>query len=465
MNGLLFLYGPPASGKTTLGARLAAALGCRFLDLDEEIERRAGMPVGEIFARDGEPAFRKIEGRTLADVVAARDATPGGMVVALGGGTLLDVANRNLAESAGNVWRMETPPRRELERRLASQPGKRPLGDKSAERAAHYASFRSTVAETFDLGDSLVVIGEGLAGIARFARLAVADSNVAPIVRDGLDGTPLHVIAAGEGNKRPDTVAGIWRAMHGHGLGRRDYAMAIGGGVTGDLTGFAAATWMRGIPWINAPTSLLAMVDASTGGKTGCDLDEGKNLVGAFHPPRLVAIDVLALRTLPKRELVSGQAEMIKHEVISGRLRTSISEMPSAREIADNLSVKVEIVREDPKETRGRRLLLNCGHTVGHALEVASGYSISHGEAVAAGCVEEARIAARLGLAGHDFPAELEGRFRAAGLTASTGRFSLGDLAPYMRSDKKRVGNKVAFALPCAFGDVRPVMLDPGNLP
>lgn len=462
MSGLIFLYGPPACGKTTLGARLAAALGCRFTDLDAEIERRAGMPVSEIFSRNGEAGFRKMEGMALAETAASAN---GGLVVALGGGTLLDPANRSIAEGAGCVWRIEAPPPEELARRIASQPGVRPLGNKAAERAAHYASFPSAIARTFDLGDSLVVVGSGLHGVEGFARLAVTDSNLAGIRRAGFGEIPLHVIPAGEEGKRLETVAGIWRAMHSRGLGRRDAVAAIGGGVTGDLTGFAAATWMRGIPWINIPTSLLAMVDASTGGKTGCDLDIGKNLVGAFHPPRLVAIDVRTLESLPERELACGQAEMIKHEVISGRLRPSIAGIPSAAEIAENLSVKVGIVREDPNETKGRRLLLNCGHTVGHALEAASHYSIAHGEAVAIGCVAEAGIAARLGLAHRNFPAALEARFREAGLPTSLGKFTLAGLAPFMRSDKKRVGDGVVFALPCAFGDVRPVMLDPGSLP
>jgi len=244
------------------------------------------------------------------------------------------------------------------------------------------------------------------------------------------------------------------------GLGRADTVVAVGGGVTGDLTGFAAATWMRGIDWINVPTTLLSMVDASTGGKTGCDLPEGKNLAGAFHPPKLVVVDVDFLSTLSPALVSDGRAEMIKHEVIGG-VRSESTGVPSAAEVAANLMVKVGIVREDPFERLGRRILLNCGHTVAHAVEKATGYAVSHGSAVAIGCVEEARIAVERGLAAPSWPDELAARFASAGLpTALPEGLSLGALVPLMRGDKKRAGATVVFALPCGWGDVRGVPID-----
>lgn len=461
----IFLYGPPASGKTTLGARLAAALAWRFIDLDGEIERRSGRAIPEIFAREGEATFRELERQTLAAVAESRKEDRGGLIVALGGGTLLNPECKAVAEACGKIWLLEAPDDAELERRIASRPGSRPLGNRAKERAAHYASFPARVTASFDLVDSLVVVGTGLEGFEAGAKAAVADENLAGIYSDFLAGLPLFAIPAGECNKRLETVMGIWRHFAASGIGRSDAILAFGGGITGDLCGFAAATWMRGVPWINAPTSLLAMVDASTGGKTGCDLDEGKNLIGAFHSPRLVVIDAARLSSLPERELACGQAEMIKHEIISGRCRTSIAKIPDAKEIASNLSVKVGIVRQDPFETKGLRALLNCGHTIGHALETASGYSLSHGEAVAIGCVEEAKLAVRLGFAHDNFPKALAERFAAAGLPTSLGGFTLDSLAPLMLSDKKKVGGKVAFALPCAFGDVRSVLLDPMELP
>ena len=449
MKNLIFLYGAPASGKTTLGRKLGAALGAAFVDLDAEIVAREGRPIPDIFATDGERVFRDIEARTLAAVI---DAAAGRTVVSLGGGTLLRDANRALCERAGTVFCLDTPDEAELARRIGSAAGSRPLGNKARERAPHYASFPNRVAASFDLDGSLVVVGNGLARALLGATPFVADGTVAELYKDTLP-APLATIPSGEVHKTPATVAGLWRAFARAGLGRRDTVAAVGGGVTGDLTGFAAATWMRGIDWINFPTTLLAMVDASTGGKTGCDLPEGKNLAGAFPSPNLGVIDTDFLQTLPPDVLADGRAEMIKHEAIGGRGR---------EKIADNLAVKVALVREDPFEKTGRRLLLNCGHTIGHAVEKLSGYAISHGSAVAIGCVAEARLAVRFGLAPAGWPDEFAARFRAAGLpTELPEGLTEADLVPVMRGDKKKAADGVVtFALPCGWGDVRAVRVD-----
>ena len=449
MKNLIFLYGAPASGKTTLGQKLGAALGAAFVDLDAEIVAREGRPIPTIFATDGEPAFRDIEARTLAAVV---DAATGTTVVSLGGGTLLRDANRALCERAGTVVCLDTPDDAELARRIGSAAGSRPLGNKARERAPHYASFPNRVAASFDLGNSLVVVGNGLARALLGSTPFVADGTVAELYRDKLP-APLATIPSGEVHKTPATVASLWHAFARAGLGRADTVAAVGGGVTGDLTGFAAATWMRGIDWINFPTTLLAMVDASTGGKTGCDLPEGKNLAGAFHSPKLVVIDTDFLKTLPPDVLADGRAEMIKHEAIGGRGKETV---------ADNLAVKVGLVREDPFEKTGRRLLLNCGHTIGHAVEKLSDYAISHGSAVAIGCVAEARLAVRFGLAPAGWPDEFAARFRAAGLpTELPAGLTEADLIPVMRGDKKKAaGGVVTFALPCGWGDVRAVRVN-----
>ena len=481
---MIFLTGAPASGKTTLGRRLAAALGVPFTDLDAEIVRRAGRSIPEIFSADGEAAFRDIESQTLAAV--ADDATTG--VVALGGGTLLRDANRALCEKAGAVFCLDTPSEEELARRLGAAAGTRPLGDRAKERAAHYASFPNRVAGWFDLGNSLVVVGEGIAPAILAGKRVVADATVADLWKEKLGLNLVATIPSGEQHKTIQTVASLWGAFAKAGLGRKDVVTALGGGVTGDLTGFAAATWMRGIDWINVPTTLLSMVDASTGGKTGCDLPEGKNLAGAFHAPKLVVIDVDFLKTLPPKILRDGKAEMIKHEIIdahgasmkvekwkSGKVEKLAEGVPSAREIYDNLAVKVGIVREDPFETKGKRLLLNCGHTVGHAIEKATNYALSHGEAVAIGCVEEAKIAVRRGLAPKEWPSELAAAFAAVGFEMPNSNrqprvardtrvprapISLTSLVPLMKGDKKRAGSVVTFALPCGWGDVRAVPID-----
>ena len=476
MGNIVFLYGAPASGKTTLGKRLAAALKTSFIDLDAVIIDRAGKSIPEIFASEGEEGFRNRESETLALVVASSSEA----VIALGGGTLLRDANRALCEEKGVVWCLDTPSEAELARRIGSAPGSRPLGDKARERAPHYASFPNRVAAFFEAGDSLVVVGKSIAAAVLPRYPVVADSTVAKLYeqmfsdsseigRDRTPGDPRRsrsprptVIPSGEEHKTIETVCGLWKAFAEKGLGRKDVVCALGGGVTGDLTGFAAATWMRGIDWVNVPTTLLAMVDASTGGKTGCDLPEGKNLAGAFHAPRLVVIDTDFLKTLPAEILASGCAEMIKHWIIGGENRSGLS--PSPKSIAENLMVKVNIVREDPFETKGRRLLLNCGHTVAHAVEKLSDYKVSHGEAVAIGCVEEARLAVKLGLAKSEWPDELAAVFSAAKLpTKLPDGMSFEMMKPVMRGDKKRAGDVVTFALPCGWGDVRAVPVDLGK--
>ncbi len=284
----------------------------------------------------------------------------------------------------------------------------------------------------------------------------VIDSGVAAAYPE-LAAKAICVIPTGEEHKTIETIEMIWNAFAKKGLGRKDHVTAIGGGVTGDLTGFAAATWMRGIDWVNIPTTLLAMVDASYGGKTACDLACGKNMAGAFHPPRQVIIDTNFLKTLPPRRLADGRAEMIKHEIIGGLPHTSdVSGVPTADEIKANLAVKIRTVRADPLEKTGERMKLNCGHTVAHAIEKATNYAVSHGEAVAIGCVEEARLAARLNLAPETWAEEIAARFAAAHLpTTLPDGLTFESLKPLMKGDKKREGNVVVFALSCGWGDVR----------
>ena len=453
----IYIYGPPASGKSTLARALAEALQCKALDTDALIVARAGCPISEIFANYGEEHFRELE--TMSLMEAIEQSRKERCVVALGGGTLLRQSNREACEKAGTVICLDAPPQDELNRRLGLAPGSRPLGDKSRERAPHYASFGKRIAASFKLTDSLVLVGCGLAETFDVPERTVFDANVAKI-HSFAENDVLGIIPSGEVYKTPATVMNLWHCFAKAGIGRRDVVMACGGGVTGDLTGFAAATWMRGVPWFNFPTTLLSMLDASTGGKTGCDLPEGKNLAGAFHSPRLVVVDTDFLETLPSRELNSGYAELLKHCIISGKEPCPVEKLTPAA-IADNLSVKVEIVREDPFERTGRRILLNCGHTVGHAVESAMDYAISHGEAVAIGCVEEARLAVRLGLANPEWPKELVELFKSAGLPFKMPEtLSFDGLKERMRGDKKRSGNTVTFALPCGWGEVRSVPVD-----
>ena len=352
----LFLYGPPGSGKSTIGRLLAARLGLPFTDLDAVIVETAGRPIPQIFAEEGESGFRAREKQALADM-AARPRH----IVALGGGALLNPECRDLAEANGEVLCLACT-LEALCHRIDNAPGSRPLAGNHAaleklmaSRAAHYASFPrrldvssgtpETLAEAaetlfgawrIDSGDvpSLVFadrnlisgLGEEIVSLGLGKRaVVVCDANTDPLYGDRVEAslraagveTFRTVIAAGESTKTLATVQSIWGAFLRAGLARDDFAVAVGGGVTGDLTGFAAATWMRGIRWVNVSTTLLSMVDASTGGKTGCDLPEAKNLVGAFHSPSLVFADVDTLATLPAREVRCGLAEAIKHAFIA----------------------------------------------------------------------------------------------------------------------------------------------------
>ena len=305
--------------------------------------------------------------------------------------------------------------------------------------------------------------------------------RLAPRVVDALEragvAARLFAIPAGEETKTLATVQTIWGAFQSAGLGRADFAVAVGGGVVGDMAGFAAATWMRGIPWLNVSTTLLSMVDASTGGKTGCDLPGAKNMVGAFHSPALVLADVSTLLTLPVREGRCGLAEAVKHALIANPpgLREGLARFAALRNrlgdatladfsedlpalasfVAHALAVKVDFVRRDPFE-KGDRAKLNLGHTVGHAVEVATDFGVQHGEAVAIGTVEEARLAVRLGLAAPDWPDEVAAAFASVGLpTALPDGLTFASLAEIMRRDKKKADGRIRFALPCGWGDVR----------
>ena len=495
----LFLYGPPGSGKSTIGRLLAARLGLPFTDLDSVIVETAGCPIPQIFAEEGEPGFRAREKQALADTAARPQH-----VVALGGGALLNPECRVLAEANGEVLCLACT-LESLCHRIDNAPGARPLAGNHAaleqlmaNRAAHYASFPrrldvtngtpealAEAAETLfgawriDSGDvpSLVFAGGNLIsglgeevtslGLGKRA-VVVCDANTDPLYGDRVEAslraagveTFRTVIAAGESTKTLATVQSIWGAFLRAGLARDDFAVAVGGGVTGDLTGFAAATWMRGIRWVNVSTTLLSMVDASTGGKTGCDLPEAKNLVGAFHSPSLVLADVDTLATLPAREVRCGLAEAIKHAFIAdpGLLESlSIFEGRDKRAtfVARALAVKVRCVREDPLE-KNIRGTLNLGHTVGHAVEIVSNFTIQHGEAVAIGTVEEARLAVRLGLAPADWPDQVAAPFARVGLPVTLPEgCTFESLVPIMKRDKKKKGGVVRFALPCAPGDVR----------
>jgi 3-dehydroquinate synthase len=284
-------------------------------------------------------------------------------------------------------------------------------------------------------------------------------------VAEGLRDTGYDVaqenVPTGERAKRPATLERIWRSLLAGGLERGSTVVALGGGVVGDVAGLAAATLLRGLAWVILPTSLLAMVDSSLGGKTGIDLPEGKNLVGAFHPPRLVLADPDLLRTLPEREWRCGMAEVVKHGVIGdegllARCREGLEAVrrdPSAI-VGRAMAVKIRRIEADPWE-QGARAALNFGHTIGHALERAAGFRLRHGEAVAIGMVVEARLAARIGLADRRLADEIASVLIGLGLPTKVPRgVRAGDLRAAAGFDKKRRNGEVLFALPRRLGEM-----------
>ena len=262
---------------------------------------------------------------------------------------------------------------------------------------------------------------------------------------------------AGEWNKTRAQWETLTDAMGAAGTGRDGAVITLGGGVTGDLGGFVASTYRRGIPYVQLPTSLLAMVDSSIGGKTGVDTPQGKNLVGAFHQPRAVIADVAFLRTLPAPHVRAGLAEAVKHGAIAdaalfhriGALHTAILDgRPEALEeiVAQSVGIKARVVGRDPLEG-GARAILNFGHTVGHALETVSGYALLHGEALAIGMVVEATLGTAMGITREGTAAALRDSLQALDLPTTMPDTTPADLLAVMAHDKKARGGTVKFAL------------------
>ena len=338
------------------------------------------------------------------------------------------------------------------------------------------------------LGYSILVETDALARLADLVRAhapahryaVVTDGNVAPRyltrVRDALvaaagngpaGANAVHtvVIPPGEEHKTREQWATITDDLLAHGCARDTTIVALGGGVIGDLAGFVAATYMRGVPVVQIPTTLLAMVDASVGGKTAVDTPAGKNTVGAFHPPAVVVIDPATLASLPTRELRAGLAEVIKHGVIADGAEIDAARAlapaleagqapPAALEslIERSVRIKANVVAADEHE-HGLRKVLNFGHTVGHGVEAASSYTLLHGEAIAIGIVAEARVAEQVGVASAGTAEAIEDAVTAVGLPSRIP----GELAPerviaLMQSDKKRRRGLLEYALPERLG-------------
>ncbi len=498
----IFLYGPPGTGKSTVGKKLADRLKLSFIDLDRIIEKNAGMSISQIMEQQGESAFRDLETATLKEFSHTPDPSLSGRgesVIALGGGALLRDENRALAESNGRVVLLKAE-LITLLNRLSHDAGKRPLlnGDlreklslllakrkehynsfhllahvdgKSAEENAHQVQVILGRHHLSAMGEYDAIVGQvsNLTNLPMQSPIIVTDENVAKFQAEkvvavlrasGFDPKVLTV-PAGEAYKNLETVSKLWQGFLEAGLDRKSTVIALGGGVIGDMAGFAAATYMRGVGWVGVPTTLLSMVDASLGGKTGFDLPEGKNLIGSFYPPKLVLADPQLLMTLPEAELISGMAEVVKHGIISdpelfnlcGRglnwVKSNLEEI-----VKRAMAVKIKIIEDDPYE-QGFRAALNLGHTVGHAVELVSGFQLRHGEAVSVGLVAEAKLAERLTVAGKGLSEAVAESLSALGLPIHIPKdLPRDELIRAMRMDKKKSKGVVRFALPVEIGKV-----------
>lgn len=280
----------------------------------------------------------------------------------------------------------------------------------------------------------------------------------------GYDPTPI-ILPPGERTKTLGTIAKILDVLAKHKFERQSLLLALGGGVIGDVTGFAAAIYQRGIPFVQVPTTLVAQVDSSVGGKTGVDHRLGKNLIGAFYQPRAVLIDPLTLRTLPRRERIAGLAEVIKYGIIADEkffafLEKEISallkleEAPVTHVIKRSCEIKAQVVAGDERES-DRRRILNYGHTIGHALESLGGYrGLIHGEAVGVGLVQEADLACHMGLCGDEVVQRIRDLVQRAGLSDRVAPISFKSLWSAMQHDKKVVGGRVIGVWPVRIGEV-----------
>jgi shikimate kinase / 3-dehydroquinate synthase len=508
---LFFLYGPPGSGKSTLGKLLSDRFQLPFYDLDQEIEAHCHKTIADIFAQDGELTFRREEAERLDEILQRKKG-----IVALGGGALLNTTSREAVEKAGSVLCV-TAELSTLFRRMQNQSVIRPLldGDQGAEqrlsaliqkRADHYASFSNQLDTTtltqeeagwqaqvkfgsfhvhgMGSGYDVRVIPGGLDLLGHLMHeygftgqvALVCDETVGKLYAERAAqalqacSCVVHpiIFPAGEKHKTIQTISNLWEGFINSGLDRGSTVVALGGGVVSDLAGFAAATYLRGIRWVAVPTTLLSMADASLGGKTGADLPQGKNLVGAFHPPALVLTDPELLWTLPDRELRSGLAEVVKHGILADErlfarcmqgweaIAHSSMSQPDWNELVRRaISVKIRYIEADPYE-KGIRAALNLGHTIGHAVERASDFSISHGEAVSIGMVAEAQLAEKIQLAQPGLSVSIASVLEGLGLPVHIPpEINAQAVLKYLQVDKKRTAGTVRFALPAAIGDVR----------
>jgi len=506
----IFLIGFMGAGKSTVGPHLSRLLGRPFVDLDDIIAAQQQRSIAQIFEDDGEDAFRGLETAALETLAEAAPS-----IVACGGGIVVSQASRARMRELGTVVYLRTTVAETFAR--ISDRTSRPLlaGEDAAETAAALLGERSELYERTadldidtvgrkpadiarDIADRLVAecliesrnltvhvsvpgaeydvmlgrgllerVGELIAEVSSARRIAlITDHTVgdlygltveAKLVTAGFDVHPLSV-APGEGSKTWEVAGEVLEAVAELGLDRTDLIVALGGGVIGDLAGFIAATYLRGIDFVQLPTTLLAQVDSSVGGKTGVDLRAGKNLAGAFKQPVRVIADTMTLRTLTEDDWASGLAEIAKSAAIDGEAFMSWMEEHAEalrkrdadlaiEAISRSIAFKAQVVSADEREA-GLRECLNYGHTFGHALEKVAGFGVyPHGIAVAEGMRFAIRLAVDAGSASRDLVMRQDQLLDRLGLTAIREPRNPAELLGAMKSDKKARAGAVRFVL------------------
>ncbi|GER81474.1 hypothetical protein KTAU_01130 [Thermogemmatispora aurantia] len=527
----VFLIGLSGSGKTTVGRLLAERLGRPFLDTDLLVEQRCGKRIATIFAEEGESAFRAREKLALQEAAASAGAivaTGGGIVLDADNRRLMAERGVRIFLNVEPETALERLRQQEaVARRQGLSPEVRPLlaGDDplaalrrlQAERRALYEEAEATCSTDGKSGEQVaravlaalialgvlegeeplerqIRAGEGYAAIVDWGGLGRLPAYLARLelprrvfllsdqhVYD-LYGPPLlrtlrragwsassYVLPAGEASKSLQQLSAIYDWLVEQRAERREALLALGGGVVGDLVGFAAATYLRGVPLVQLPTSLLAQVDAAIGGKTGINHPRGKNLIGAFYQPRLVLADPATLLTLPERERTEGWAEVVKYGMILDAELFTLLETHAAalrdfslppasllaQIIARCIALKAAVIEEDERE-QGRRAILNYGHTLGHALENVTGYGEwLHGEAVALGMVAAAELACQAGFLAREEAERQRALLAALGLpTAYHGKPQTEALLAAIRLDKKVAQKQVRWIMPRRIGEV-----------
>ena len=528
----IFLTGLSGSGKSSVGHMLAERLALPFYDTDALVEEQSGMPIATLFEQYGEQYFRDYESQVLAEVARRPDgaviSTGGGIVMRKANREVLrtqgvsvylavrpeTALERLVAQHEMQVAMGETPEIRPL---LAGNEPLKALQGLLESRATWYEDADYTCATDGKSVEQVVAaivamlicsceldgippmiqrvhVGRGYDVVVDWGGLGrlpgylwalqlpkrvflITDSHLHRLYGPTLRGALLaagfepevYTIPAGEASKSQEQLFALYDWLVELHAERGEAIVALGGGVVGDLAGYVAATYLRGVPLVQVPTSLLAQVDAAIGGKTGINHTKGKNLIGAFYHPRLVLVDPAALLTLPERERTEGWAEVVKYGIIldtelfaqleanAALLRQFVPPAPTllCQIIARCIALKVAVIEEDERE-QGRRAILNYGHTVAHALENVAGYGeFLHGEAVSIGMVVAATLAREMGLFAADEVGRQNRLLEALGLpVAYAGGVKAEDILAAIQLDKKVVGKRVRWIVPRTIGDV-----------